>query len=69
MWRDMIPAVALTAKQLEDKNRALKQQLLQIKHMPKPELEDTIRRLEEQNRYILYISIYIYIYLLFPSYT
>ncbi len=61
MWRDIIPAVALTAKQLEDKNRALKQQLLQIKHMPKPELEDTIRRLEEQNRHIFTSS--------FPSYT
>lgn len=45
--------VTQTAIQMEEKNRRLKVELVKIKNMPKQQLEESVRNLEEQNRALM----------------
>jgi len=45
--------VTQTAIQMEEKNRRLKVELVKVKNMPKQQLEESVRNLEEQNRALM----------------
>jgi hypothetical protein len=47
-------SVTQTAIQMEEKNRRLKIELSKIKNMPKQQLEESVRSLEEQNRALMH---------------